>query len=162
MATRKRRTEMATAGATPQEADLTKIPVPANPDEHICKIPESQHLFISLTGKAFERALLSRLDWMSYLYVGPAHPCIKSIGSCIQSIPVPRKSDQINCAREPMRRIPGQSITPFSSGACAQVHELVLTDHDCLSYFVALLLISFSPLIFLALIPRLLLISGEF
>ncbi|EPS27588.1 hypothetical protein POX_e06568 [Penicillium oxalicum] len=69
MATRKRRTEMATAGATPQEADLTKIPVPANPDEHICKIPESQHLFISLTGKAFERALLSRLDWMSYLRV---------------------------------------------------------------------------------------------
>ncbi|KAF7712239.1 Uncharacterized protein PECH_003786 [Penicillium ucsense] len=69
MATRKRRTELVSAGATPQEADLTKIPVPNDPDEHICKIPESQHLFISLTGKSFERALLSRLDWMSYLRV---------------------------------------------------------------------------------------------
>jgi len=67
MATRKRRAEIASAGSPPDEIDLTSAPVPADPDEHICKIPDSQHLFISLTGKAFERALLSKLDWFSYL-----------------------------------------------------------------------------------------------
>lgn len=67
MATRKRRAEIASAGSPPDEIDLTTAPVPADPDEHICKIPESKCLFISLTGKAFERALLSKLDWFSYL-----------------------------------------------------------------------------------------------
>ncbi|OKO93983.1 Tyrosine-protein phosphatase [Penicillium subrubescens] len=71
MATRKRRAEIASAGspADVDDIDLTSAPVPADPDEHICKIPDSQRLFISLTGKAFERALLSKLDWFSYLRV---------------------------------------------------------------------------------------------
>lgn len=77
MATRKRRAEIASAGSTPDDIDLTSAPVPADPDEHICKIPDSQRLFISLTGKSFERALLSKLDWLSYLYVPkPPDPCI--------------------------------------------------------------------------------------
>jgi hypothetical protein len=68
MGTRKRRAEIASAGSPPDDdIDLTSAPVPADPDEHICKIPDSQSLFISLTGKAFERALLSKLDWFSYL-----------------------------------------------------------------------------------------------
>lgn len=69
MATRKRRAEIASAGSPPDDIDLTSASVPADPDEHICKIPDSQRLFISLTGKSFERALLSKLDWFSYLYV---------------------------------------------------------------------------------------------
>jgi hypothetical protein len=65
MGTRKRRSE----NANSSEVDLTDAPVPANPDEHLLQIPGSERASISLTGKGFERALLWKLDWMTYLYV---------------------------------------------------------------------------------------------
>jgi hypothetical protein len=65
MGTRKRRSE----NANSSEIDLTDAPVPTNPDEHLLQIPGSERALISLTGKGFERALLWKLDWMTYLYV---------------------------------------------------------------------------------------------
>lgn len=44
------------------------LPVPANPDEHILELPGVQRYGISLTGKAFEKALLRRLDWYNFMY----------------------------------------------------------------------------------------------
>lgn len=72
MATRKRRTE--NAGSThdgPTDADFVPSPVPLDADEHLLQIPDSHRALISLTGKGFERALLSKLDWMTYLFVFP-------------------------------------------------------------------------------------------
>ncbi|KAJ6079897.1 hypothetical protein N7467_009650 [Penicillium canescens] len=63
MGTRKRRSE----NANSSEIDLTDAPVPTNPDEHLLQIPGSERALISLTGKGFERALLWKLDWMTYL-----------------------------------------------------------------------------------------------
>ncbi|KAJ5748082.1 uncharacterized protein N7511_009778 [Penicillium nucicola] len=63
MGTRKRRSE----NANSSEIDLTDAPVPSNPEEHLLEIPGSERELISLTGKGFERALLWKLDWMTYL-----------------------------------------------------------------------------------------------
>jgi hypothetical protein len=72
MATRKRRAENASSSEDgPTGADAAQAPVPLDADEHLLQIPESQRALISLTGKGFERALLSKLDWMTYLYVSP-------------------------------------------------------------------------------------------
>lgn len=67
MATRKRRAENANSGEN-AEIDFTRLPVPANADEHLLQIPESQRCLISLTGKGLERTLLWKLDWMNYMY----------------------------------------------------------------------------------------------
>ncbi|KAJ5157525.1 uncharacterized protein N7482_008625 [Penicillium canariense] len=89
MATRKRRAEIANAGETPSTIDLTDTPVPVDADEHILQIPDSQRSLISLTGKAFERALLGKLDWFSYLHVvslaltGYRADAIKIIGETV-------------------------------------------------------------------------------
>lgn len=71
MGTRKRRAEIAKSESEQEisESDLTTAPVPTNPDEHLLQIPGSERALISLTGKGFERALLSKLDWYTYLYV---------------------------------------------------------------------------------------------
>lgn len=71
MGTRKRRAEIAKSESEQEisESDLTTAPVPTNPDEHLLQIPGSERALISLTGKGFERALLSKLDWFTYLYV---------------------------------------------------------------------------------------------
>ncbi|KAJ5514839.1 Tyrosine/serine-protein phosphatase IphP-type [Penicillium fimorum] len=65
MGTRKRRAQNA-------KSDLSeKSPgqIPTNPHEHLLQIPGSERALISLTGKGFERALLSKLDWFTYLKI---------------------------------------------------------------------------------------------
>jgi hypothetical protein len=68
MGTRKRRGELAKSES---ESELIlnekSDPIPSNPDEHLLHIPGSNRALISLTGKGFERALLSKLDWFTYL-----------------------------------------------------------------------------------------------
>lgn len=51
----------------PETAEQDK-PVPANPNEHILELPGVRRYSISLTGKAFEKALLWRLDWYNFMY----------------------------------------------------------------------------------------------
>ncbi|KAJ5894383.1 hypothetical protein N7495_006074 [Penicillium taxi] len=64
MGTRKRRAE--NAGST-ENIDLNgSIPIA---DEHLLQIPDCHRALISLTGKAFERALLWKLDWATYMKV---------------------------------------------------------------------------------------------
>ncbi|KAJ9222602.1 hypothetical protein DTO027B5_7729 [Paecilomyces variotii] len=63
MATKKRR-----ASLYPETAEQDK-PVPANPNEHILELPGVRRYSISLTGKAFEKALLWRLDWYNFMKV---------------------------------------------------------------------------------------------
>ena len=69
MGTRKRRAENAGAGASenPADIDFTRSRVPLDADEHLLQIPDSHRALISLTGKGFERALLAKLDWPTYL-----------------------------------------------------------------------------------------------
>lgn len=72
MATRKRRAENAASTEDqdgPNNNDFAPSNVPLDAEEHLLKIPDSHRALISLVGKAFERALLSKLDWMTYLYV---------------------------------------------------------------------------------------------
>lgn len=40
-------------------------------EKHLVHIPGANRVLISLTGKSFERALLWRLDWMTFLYSPP-------------------------------------------------------------------------------------------
>lgn len=68
MATRKRRAELAGAGDD-LKIEFRGTSVPLDADEHLLPIPESRRVLISLTGKGFERALLGKLDWLTYLYV---------------------------------------------------------------------------------------------
>ncbi|KAJ5550660.1 hypothetical protein N7535_001395 [Penicillium sp. DV-2018c] len=70
MGTRKRRSQIANSldsSSSDSSIDLTEAPVPSNPEEHLLDIPNSQRALVSLTGKGFERALLSKLDWFTYL-----------------------------------------------------------------------------------------------
>ncbi|KGO39081.1 Tyrosine/serine-protein phosphatase IphP-type [Penicillium expansum] len=72
MGTRKRRSENAksdpsTNSPSPSPSPLPTDPIPTNPDEHLLQIPGSKRALISLTGKGFERALISKLDWLTYL-----------------------------------------------------------------------------------------------
>lgn len=62
MATKKRRASLY------PEIEEQDLPVPANPDEHILELPGVQWYGISLAGKAFEKALLRRLDWYNFMY----------------------------------------------------------------------------------------------
>lgn len=73
MATRKRRAELANAGGDAPEIDFSETSVPLDADEHLLEIPGAQRFLISLTGKGFERALLAKLDWFTYMYV--SLPC---------------------------------------------------------------------------------------
>ncbi|KAJ5487899.1 hypothetical protein N7530_002199 [Penicillium desertorum] len=67
MGTRKRRGELAKSEPEPELILNEKSdPIPSNPDEHLLHIPGSNRALISLTGKGFERALLSKLDWFTY------------------------------------------------------------------------------------------------
>jgi len=63
MGTRKRRAE----NAEDPTIDITRLPVPNDANEHLLQIPDSTRAMISLTGKAFERALLAKLDWPTYM-----------------------------------------------------------------------------------------------
>lgn len=67
MGTRKRRGEIAKSESE-SNPEKSPEPIPSNPDEHLLHIPGSERALISLTGKGFERALLSKLDWFTYLY----------------------------------------------------------------------------------------------
>ncbi|KAJ5774604.1 hypothetical protein N7457_009500 [Penicillium paradoxum] len=67
MGTRKRRDEIASSLESSSELSLPTTPIPSNAAEHLLQIPGSQRTLISLTGKGFERALLGKLDWLSYL-----------------------------------------------------------------------------------------------
>ncbi|KAJ9492266.1 hypothetical protein VN97_g994 [Penicillium thymicola] len=71
MGTRKRRGENAKSDSekspSPSPSQSPRDPIPTNPDEHLLQIPGSKRALISLTGKGFERALLSKLDWFTYL-----------------------------------------------------------------------------------------------
>lgn len=64
MATRKRRGEDAL------DADQPSLP-PAEANEHLMQIPGVRRSLISLTGRAFERTLLWRLDWYNLMYAPP-------------------------------------------------------------------------------------------
>ncbi|KAJ5385302.1 Tyrosine/serine-protein phosphatase IphP-type [Penicillium concentricum] len=65
MGTRKRRAQNAKSDLSEKSPDS----IPTNPDEHLLQIPGSERALISLTGKGFERALLSKLDWLTYLKI---------------------------------------------------------------------------------------------
>ncbi|KAJ5040078.1 Tyrosine-protein phosphatase [Penicillium chrysogenum] len=73
MGTRKRRGEIAKSESESESEKSNSTeksptdPIPSNPDEHLLHIPGSTRALISLTGKGFERALLSKLDWFTYL-----------------------------------------------------------------------------------------------
>lgn len=73
MATRKRRAELTNPGEGPPEINFSDSSVPLDADEHLLQIPGCQRRLISLTGKAFERSLLAKLDWFTYMYV--SLPC---------------------------------------------------------------------------------------
>lgn len=59
MATRKR---LAEKNLNPPDPSVSE-------DEHLVQFPGIRRALISLTGKAFERALLWRLDWLNFLSV---------------------------------------------------------------------------------------------
>jgi protein-tyrosine phosphatase len=67
MATRKHRGEDA---LNPEQPSLP----PTEANEHLMQIPGVQRSLISLTGRAFERALLWRLDWYNLMYAHPPAP----------------------------------------------------------------------------------------
>lgn len=61
MATTKRLSELAAASSS------TPLP-PTTNDIHLIDLPHAHRFPVSLTGKAFERTLLWRLDWWNFLY----------------------------------------------------------------------------------------------
>lgn len=64
MATEKRRAAMSL------DTDAEAVAVLADPDEHLLELPGVRRFMISLTGRAFEKALLWRLDWFSFMFAG--------------------------------------------------------------------------------------------
>lgn len=62
MATQKRRQEQGLDSEAQQAALLLDA------DEHLVDLPGVRRVLVSLTGKAWERALLWRLDWVNFLY----------------------------------------------------------------------------------------------
>lgn len=62
MATTKRRAELGD-----EEPSPTSTPA----DEHLVDLPGVRRELISLTGKAFERTLLWKLDWWYFMHVLP-------------------------------------------------------------------------------------------
>lgn len=67
MATEKRRSAMSL------ETDAEAAAVMADPDEHLLELPGVRRFAISLTGRAFEKALLWRLDWFRLMFAGHHH-----------------------------------------------------------------------------------------
>ncbi|KAL2003467.1 hypothetical protein VTN02DRAFT_3778 [Thermoascus thermophilus] len=63
MATEKRRSAMSL------ETDAEAAAVMADPDEHLLELPGVRRFALSLTGRAFEKALLWRLDWFTLIKV---------------------------------------------------------------------------------------------
>lgn len=63
MATQKRRQEQGLDAEAQQAALLLDA------DEHLVDLPGVRRVLVSLTGKAWERVLLWRLDWVNFLYV---------------------------------------------------------------------------------------------
>ena len=67
MATQKRRQDQGLETEATEQAALL-----LDADEHLVDLPGVDRKLISLTGKAWERALLWRLDWVNFLYAFPA------------------------------------------------------------------------------------------
>ncbi|CAI7615060.1 unnamed protein product [Penicillium glandicola] len=67
MGIRKRRAQNAKTDQSETPEKSEKPEKPTIPNEHLLEIPGSERALISLTGKGFERALLSKLDWITYL-----------------------------------------------------------------------------------------------
>lgn len=75
MATQKRRQEQG-LDAEAQQAALV-----LDADEHLVDLPGVRRVLVSLTGKAWERTLLWRLDWVNFLYACPCcQPKMKGDG----------------------------------------------------------------------------------
>lgn len=49
--------------------ESSDVAVLADPDEHLLELPGVRRYMISLTGRAFEKALLWRLDWYNFMYL---------------------------------------------------------------------------------------------
>lgn len=64
MATQKRRQEQGLDSEAQQAALLLE-----DADEHLVDLPGVRRVRVNLTGKALERSLLWRLDWVNFLYV---------------------------------------------------------------------------------------------
>lgn len=65
--------------------------MPLDADEHLLQIPECQRMLISLTGKGFERALLGKLDWLTYMYdipllVRPLRTDVMATEKCLSGL----------------------------------------------------------------------------
>ena len=71
MATQKRRQEQGLDSEAQQAALLLE-----DADEHLVDLPGVRRVRVNLTGKALERSLLWRLDWVNFLYV-PRWPQIE-------------------------------------------------------------------------------------
>ena len=69
MATDKRRSENDAQLEKEDPSASIVTDASASPDEHLVQLPGAQLHLISLTGKAFERTLLWKLDWWNFLYV---------------------------------------------------------------------------------------------
>lgn len=70
MAARKRQAQTSPSDSASCPDD--QVLEPGNEDaqyQHLLRIPGCNRSLISLTGSAFERALIARLDWWSYLFV---------------------------------------------------------------------------------------------
>lgn len=51
------------------DADAEQAALMLNVDDHLVALPGVRRALISLTGKAWERSLLWRLDWVNFLFV---------------------------------------------------------------------------------------------
>lgn len=113
MATRKRRAELANAVEDGSEIDFSGTPVPLDADEHLLQIPGCQRFLISLTGKGFERALLAKLDWFTYMYVS-SH-CVESFYiSCVYAL------------TDENRKVLAWAMTGYRSDAVRLIGEQVM------------------------------------
>ncbi|PWY76375.1 tyrosine/serine protein phosphatase [Aspergillus sclerotioniger CBS 115572] len=68
MATTKRLSELAAASSPSSPSSSTTLP-PTTNDIHLIDLPHVHRFPVSLTGKAFERTLLWRLDWWNFFKV---------------------------------------------------------------------------------------------
>lgn len=73
-----RSTEHALAAQRRRDARLLETPDAATDpenvttitdDEHLLNLPNIQRRMISMTGRAFERTILWRLDWYNFMYL---------------------------------------------------------------------------------------------